>query len=299
MAAGTGSQARGPAPASSVEQEATVGGTLRTRRLFGFDFVDDTTFDTVVDRIVSEQPDDGRLPLVVTPNVDDIVQLHGAQYADLLDAERRARYVLPDGQPIIWTSRLGGTPLAGRLPGSSLFPPLWSRLVAGHRRVLLVASSDEVAAGLGAQYPELVTIVPPFFDVTDASQLQQVVASVTDLVRTHRPEFVFLGVGFPKQQRVALGVMAALAADRSTKGEGGARPGPPPMFLLLGGSFNMHLGLAKRAPAWVQRFGMEWFYRFLLEPKRLFRRYFLTDTRFLPMMIGEVRRLRRGSGRTS
>lgn len=254
--------------------------------MFGFDFIDDSGFGPTIDRLVSEQPDDGLLPLVVTPNVDDIVQLSSVSHTVLLAAEQRARYVLPDGQPIVWTSRLMGTPLTARLPGSSLFPPLWARLVQDRRRVFLLASSDQVADGLTAEYTDLVSLVPPFFDAEDPTQVRAVIQEAAGLIRRHGPEFVFLGIGFPKQQRVALGLLEELGADDD----------PHPLFLLLGGSFNMHLDLSRRAPEWIQKLGVEWFYRFLLEPRRLFRRYFLTDTKFLPMMIREVSAARRARG---
>ena len=63
---------------------------------------------------------------------------------------------------------------------------------------------------------------------------------------------------------------------------------PMPIFLLLGGSFEMYLGTTKRAPTWMQRVGLEWFFRFLMEPKRLFRRYFVTDTRFVWLLAREL-----------
>ena len=89
---------------------------------------------------------------------------------------------------------------------------------------------------------------------------------------------MFLGISFPKQQRIAL----ALVDELRRTGE------PMPIFLLLGGSFEMYLGTTKRAPSWMQRFGLEWFFRFLMEPKRLFRRYFVTDTRFVWLLAREL-----------
>jgi N-acetylglucosaminyldiphosphoundecaprenol N-acetyl-beta-D-mannosaminyltransferase len=253
-----------------------------TRRLFGFDFISEVGPASVAERIMGVQPVDDRLPLVVTPNVDDLVQLSHPVHSRLAAAERRARYVLPDGQPIVWTSRLAGTPLRRRLPGSSLFPELWRRAIDGRRGVLLITASDEVAAGLRAEYPDAVTYTPPMFNVADRDVVERIVGDCADLVERHGSEFVFTGVGFPKQQHLALGLLEEL----------GRRGLPLPTVLLLGGSFNMHLGLIRRAPRWVQQAGLEWFYRFLHEPRRLFRRYFIMDVRFLPMMIREARTVR-------
>ena len=254
-----------------------------TRNLFGFDFIDDADLAATAARIAGNQPVDGRLPLVVTPNVDDLVRLSQPAHAGLLRAEQQARYVLPDGQPIVWTSRLGGTPLTARLPGSSLFPLVWQRLIDAGAPAVVVASSGEVAAALTEEHPGARAVVPPFFDPADRSAVESVVDRCVDAVVDSGARHLFLGIGFPKQQHIALGVLEKF----TTKGD------EPPLVLLLGGSFNMHLGLVRRAPLWVQRSGLEWFYRFLLEPRRLFRRYFVTDVAFAPMMVREVLRLRR------
>lgn len=286
MAVGTGGSAAA-GRRGGADQDPGPLAPVCTRRLFGFDFISDSDPAATIDRILARQPDDGRLPLVITPNVDDIVRLHRSDAADLLRAVRRARYVLPDGQPIVWTSRLAGRPLRARLPGSELFGPLWRGIIDGDRRVLLVTSSEAVADGLRAELPDAVTYTPPFFDVGDAAAIDDVVAHCVELIQRRRPEFVVTGIGYPKQQRVVLGIMARLE-DQGI---------PPPTFLLLGGSFNFHLGLTRPAPAWIKRIGAEWFHRFLSEPRRLFRRYFVTDVHFLPMMYREVRTARAARSR--
>jgi N-acetylglucosaminyldiphosphoundecaprenol N-acetyl-beta-D-mannosaminyltransferase len=122
------------------------------------------------------------------------------------------------------------------------------------------------------------------FDESDEAQLATVVEQCWEVMQEVGPEFVFIGISFPKQQRVALALI-----DRARE-HGQA----PPLFLTFGAAFEMYLGLHRRAPHWVQRAGLEWLFRFALEPRRLFRRYFVTDVRFLPMLGREVRRLRRG-----
>jgi N-acetylglucosaminyldiphosphoundecaprenol N-acetyl-beta-D-mannosaminyltransferase len=258
-------------------------GSLPVVRLFGLDFIDDVDTAATVEHLVGPQPADGRLPLVVTPNVDQVVQCARAELSDVRHAQQRARYVLPDGQPIVWTSRLAGTPLRSRLAGSELFPPLWRRLIADRRRVVLVTPTDDAARGLLAEYPDAAAWTAPWFDAEDRAASADVADRVTELVQEHRAEFVFIGLGCPKQDRLAASVLERLATDDT----------PPPLVLLVGASFNMHLGIVPPAPEWTKRLGLEWFYRFLCEPRRLFRRYFVTDVQFLPMMVREVRRVRR------
>jgi N-acetylglucosaminyldiphosphoundecaprenol N-acetyl-beta-D-mannosaminyltransferase len=251
---------------------------LATRRLFGFDFISDTTFEATIDRILGPQPVDDRLPLVVTPNVDDLVRLAEPAHAELAASERRARYVLPDGQPIVWTSRLLGEPLGARLPGSTLFPLLWKRLASENRRVVVVAPSARIGWRLHREHSRARVVVPPVFDADDAVAVASVVAACASAIEAVHAEFVILGISFPKQQRVALDLVARLRQARSTM----------PLFLLLGGSLDLYTGGTRRAPEWMQAIGLEWFFRFLCEPRRLFRRYFVTDVRFAHLFANEL-----------
>jgi N-acetylglucosaminyldiphosphoundecaprenol N-acetyl-beta-D-mannosaminyltransferase len=274
MAAATVSEHRreAGAPASSP--------ALRSgpRPLFGFDFIGDQDMASIVDQVLAAQPTDDRLPFVVTPNVDYIVRLREPSLADLAEALPRARYVLPDGQPIVWTSRLLKPSLKSRLPGSSMFPVIWKRVVADRRPAMIVASTKETADLLRRELPDVGVVVPPHFDAANPAELAPVVQACLATIRELRPEFVFVGISFPKQQRIAM----ALVDELRRSGE------PMPLFLLLGGSFEMYLGMTKRAPSWMQRLGLEWFFRFLMEPRRLFRRYFVTDMRFAWLLAREL-----------
>jgi N-acetylglucosaminyldiphosphoundecaprenol N-acetyl-beta-D-mannosaminyltransferase len=261
-----------------------------TRELFGLPFIDDTTVDGTVARLLAPQPDDDLEPIVYTPNVDEVVRLEGNTYNGIEPRLRRARYVLPDGQPIVWASRLLGAPLQARLTGSDLVPPLWQQLAADGRATVVVASSEEIAAHLRAENPAAVTYVPPFFDPTDHDALAGVVDSVEDAIARSGADHVFLGVSAPKQQHIAFGVI-----DRLRSASGRAPSGRSPVFLLIGGSFNMYTGEVRRAPRWMRRIGAEWLFRFLLEPRRLFRRYFVDDSRFVAIVGRELRRRRRAS----
>jgi N-acetylglucosaminyldiphosphoundecaprenol N-acetyl-beta-D-mannosaminyltransferase len=253
-----------------------------TQRLFGFDFINDSDCARTVERILGGQPRDRWLPMVVTPNVDDIVRLNQPRHAGLADAERRSRYVLPDGQPIVWISRLAGRSLAGRLPGSSLFPALWEQVSRDRRRAVVVAPAASVGEALRREHPDVAVVVPPYFEADDDAQLRDVVAECRHQIERVDAELVFIGIGFPKQQRIALAVIDQLqAAGR-----------PLPLFLLIGGSIDLYLGRVPRAPDWIQRLGLEWFYRFLREPRRLFRRYFVTDMKFFPLAAKELFRAR-------
>ena len=255
---------------------------LRTRRLFGLDFVDDVSVDATVERLLAPPATEAREPVVFTPNVDTVVRLGELESSGVAHRLRNARYILPDGQPIVWASRLLKQPLRSRLAGSDLVPPLWRRILAEGRTPMVIASCEEVAASLRAELPSLAVYVPPVFDPEDPSAFADIVGATADVLDRADPEFVFVGISYPKQQLLAFALIDQLRQQ-------GRRP---PVFLLIGGSFDMYVGRTRRAPAWMQRVGAEWFFRFLLEPRRLFRRYFVEDVRFLSIVGRELRAAR-------
>ena len=251
----------------------------RTRHLFGLDFIDDVSVDATVERLLGPQGSEDGEPVVFTPNVDTVVRLGQLESSGVAQRLRNARYILPDGQPIVWASRLLKQPLRSRLAGSDLVPSLWRRIVAEGRTPMVIASCDEVAEALRAELPSVVVFVPPVFDPADPSGFSDIVSATANVLHGADPEFVFVGISYPKQQLLAFALIDQLRR----------RGRRPPVFLLIGGSFDMYVGRTPRAPAWMQRVGAEWFFRFLLEPRRLFRRYFVEDLRFLSIVWRELR----------
>ncbi len=258
---------------------------LKRTRIFHLDFINDTSFDAVLHSILhfhGEFPDsNNKLPLLFTPNVDDVVKLNQQKYADVAERLYRSFYILPDGQPIIWASKLLGKPLARRLPGSELFPLLWKLLTGNNKRIVLVAPSEEVGSMLRREYPALEYYVPPFFEADDREALQKITADLLKLCNVFQPEYVFLGIRFPKQNYIAFALLEHLEQQGLPKHK-------MPLCLLLGASYEFYLDIKKRAPAIWQKMGMEWFFRFTQEPGRLFKRYFIDDMQFVGIFIKEL-----------
>lgn len=261
---------------------------LARRHLFGLDFIDAPDVTSVADALLDDtavaaalERIDGRLPVVVTPNVDHLVRLDRQADAVAARIVSGAAFVLPDGQPIVWASGWLGAPLRARLPGSSLVGELWPRLVDAGTRVAVVATSHEVASAVEGDSPAALAVVAPQLDLADRDAFDSFVADVADRIAAHRAELVFVTLGFPKQCNIIDGVLARWPSDL-----------PPPLCFAVGASFDMRYGIVKRAPDWVQRIGMEWFFRFVQEPRRLFKRYFVDDLHFARMVARE-RRARR------
>ena len=274
---------------NAVRPDPTQADDLRRSVLFGLQLVDAESLAPVLAAVLSRnvRPDPDHLSVLVTPNVDIIVMLDGEPDSVEADVFRRAQYVLPDGMPLVATSRFFGPALRARLTGSGLFELLWPRLAAEERPTVVVCADDELRLRLSATYPGAGFVVPPFFDGRSDEELGEVADLVMADVDVARTEYVLIGLGHPKD--------ALLANEILLRWPPGQRP---PLILGLGGSFAMYAGLTKRAPDFVQRIGAEWLYRFVQEPGRLFTRYFVRDIGFFGVLwreyrgVGRIRRER-------
>jgi N-acetylglucosaminyldiphosphoundecaprenol N-acetyl-beta-D-mannosaminyltransferase len=254
---------------------------IRRRQLFGLDFVDERDLERVAeDIVVHERTEDAALPVVVTPNVDYLVRRANAPEAAqrVLD---KARWCLPDGQPIVWTSRLVGRPLAARLPGSTLVEVLWNDPATRQQPVTVIASSESIGNSVRSSRPDAQVIVAPLFsgDADVASFVEEHVEAIVEV----GPQLVFVAIGFPPSLVLIDAFLERWPPDVAT-----------PVFLAVGASFEMLFGVRKRAPQWVQRAGLEWLYRVFQEPRRLFVRYFVHDAAFLPLVLREWRQRKSG-----
>lgn len=252
--------------------------THATRHLFGCDFVTGATIEQLADELLRDASGPRRpWSCTVTPNVDHLVRydVHDAEF----DVARHATLVLPDGMPIVWASRWLGRPLERRLAGSDLFAALWPRIARQGVPTVVVASSDEVADGLRAEFPAARFVVPPFFDPDDDAAVDAVVDRIVEECAAVEARFLFIGVSMPKHH-----LLAARLRDRWSGAD-------CPHVLLVGASADFYLGLAARAPGWMQRSGLEWLHRLLSDPRRMARRYLVDDPRFIGLVLRERRRL--------
>lgn len=252
---------------------------LARRQLFGHDFVDESDLRNVaLDLLASVDEPDAAPRVVVTPNVDHLVQTPSIPRVAQAVVDQ-ARWCLPDGQPIVWASRLLGEPLAARLAGSSLVELLFTDSTLAFGPSVVIASDEVVAERLRGSVPETLAIVAPRLQVDDHAAIGGFVAAHLTAIVDHRPQIVFVGIGFPKDLLV-IDALLARWPDRATR----------PIIVAVGASFEMLFGLRTRAPRWMQRAGLEWFYRFLQEPRRLFVRYFVRDPAFVVLVAREWRR---------
>ena len=208
---------------------------------------------------------------VVTPNIDHIVKLESDQLLQKVYAD--ADIILTDGKPMIWMSRLYGTPIKEKVSGSDLFPNL-CRLAAGKGyRVFLLGAAEGVAAkaalNLQNKFPGLIiagTYSPPFGFEKDEKELQNILRIVTEA----KPHILIVGLGCPKQEKFIYNYKDELNV---------------PVSLGLGASIDFEAGILKRAPKWMADHGFEWFYRIVQDPKRMAKRYFVDDMKIIRLFF--------------
>lgn len=234
----------------------------------GFCF-DSLSEEEVVGHIVSELSA-GRGGWLVNPNTD--VLRAAVREVELGNLVRSADLVVADGQPLVWASRLQGTPLPQRVAGSDLIHTLSAAAWRNRVRVLLVggnAGVAERAAGVMRKRMPGLDIgwhFPPHGFEKDPASLESVFAAV----QSAGPAIVFCGLGFPKQERLMKLLSSRFRAS---------------WFIGTGASLGFVAGESKRAPVWAQKAGLEWMHRLGQEPGRLAKRYLVHDMPFAARML--------------
>jgi N-acetylglucosaminyldiphosphoundecaprenol N-acetyl-beta-D-mannosaminyltransferase len=220
--------------------------------------------------------DAGRGGAVFTPNVDHIVK--AKRDLAFRAAYRAADLSFADGAPLVWASRLLGSPLPERVAGSDLVLPLAQRAARRGWRVYLLGgaagdaarAADVLARRFGLA---IVGVDAPLIDLGPAGAAES--RAAVERVRAARPHLVYVALGAPKQE---IWIHRHLADLR------------PAVALGIGASLAFVSGTLPRAPRWASRAGLEWLYRLAREPRRLWRRYLVDDVAFLPILVESWRR---------
>ena len=195
----------------------------------------------------------------MTPNLDNLFAV--SRDRELRDRALAAEIRVADGMPLVWASRIKGDPLPGRVAGSDLILELADEIAATGKRLFLLGgepgTAERAADTLRERSPGLQiagTYCPPHGFEHDGDEMARI---QTTLVAA-RPDFVYLGLPFPKASTLAAVLRQSL---------------PRAWCLGLGISFSFVCGEVDRAPKWMQKGGLEWLHRLRQEPRRLARRY--------------------------
>jgi N-acetylglucosaminyldiphosphoundecaprenol N-acetyl-beta-D-mannosaminyltransferase len=235
--------------------------------------LDGTGFDRITEgevvAVVREAIASGRGGRIVTPNVDILrqAQTNNRVRAYLDDAD----LIVADGMPLVWASRLTGTPLPERVAGSSLIWSLSEGLGKDGRSIFVIGGNPatpdaadgatRAAERLAERSPGLRiagTLCPEYGFERDKAVYAEFRAAVAEA----KPDLVFVGLGFPKQEKV----ITRLREDL-----------PEAWYIGCGAAVNFVAGDVDRAPRWMQRTGLEWAHRLTTDPGRLAGRYLKHD----------------------
>jgi N-acetylglucosaminyldiphosphoundecaprenol N-acetyl-beta-D-mannosaminyltransferase len=192
----------------------------------------------------------------------------------------RAFLNTPDGMPMVWLGRLAGHRAMGRVYGPDLMTLVMRESVAPGWRHFFYGgtngTAEQLRAVLTEKFPGLQvtgTYEPPFRPLNDTEQ-----AALTAQVAAAMPDMFWVGLSTPKQERF----MAANLDRLDTT-----------LMLGVGAAFDMLAGTKSQAPRWMQRSGLEWFYRLCQEPRRLGPRYLRNNPLFALRVLGQLMGLRK------
>ncbi|MDK0565288.1 WecB/TagA/CpsF family glycosyltransferase [Clostridium perfringens] len=228
--------------------------------------VDNLTMDESLDRaeelILNKKPS-----YVVTPNVDHIVKLESDK--EFQDVYKNADLILTDGMPLIWISKMKGTPIKEKISGSDFFPKFCERASKKGYSLFLLGAAEGVALKAADNLKEKykgINIVGTYSPSYGFEKKDEEIKEIIKMVNAVKPDILAVGLGAPKQEKFLYKYRNDLNV---------------PISLAIGASIDFEAGNINRAPRWMQNCGLEWFYRLLKEPKRMFKRYIIDDLKII------------------
>lgn len=208
---------------------------------------------------------------IVAINVDVVMKIE--QDAYLKNITDQADMVLVDGKPLIWISKLHKRPVKAKISGSDLVPRLCEEAAKKGYTIFIIGGKEGIAeqakSRLEKQLPGIKivgTYAPPFGFEKDQKELDKINQMISDA----HPDLLIGCFGCPKQEKWIYENYKKYDATVS---------------VCAGATVDFLAGNVKRAPKWMSDHGLEWFYRFTQEPKRMFRRYFVDDVKILKLII--------------
>ena len=183
-----------------------------------------------------------------------------------MNVQNSAVMVLPDGKPLSVVERRKGFSEACKVSGPDIMHMMMQEDFNKYRHFFYGSTNevlDSLKTQLTAANPEIQIAgmySPPFRPLTKEED-----ADIIKMINDTKPDFIWIGLGAPKQENWMY--------EHHGKLNG--------IMLGVGAAFEFHAGTVKRAPLWMQKCGLEWFYRLTQDPKRLFKRYLVTNTKFI------------------
>jgi N-acetylglucosaminyldiphosphoundecaprenol N-acetyl-beta-D-mannosaminyltransferase len=211
-------------------------------------------------------------------NVHSVIE--SQQNAQLMETLNSCDLNVPDGMPIVWLGRSQGHDLPRRVYGPDLFIEFCRDTQDKHYRHFFYGGTPDVVEALvhklKEKFPEFQVagyFSPPFRPLTPPEDLQ-----VIDMINAASADVLWVGLGCPKQE---LWMQEHHESIRVAA------------IIGIGQAFNIYAEKLRQAPRWMRENGLEWLFRLLLEPRRLWRRYLVTNTEFIVRLLLETLRVRK------
>lgn len=241
-----------------------------TNRILGVNIAITNMQETV--NLIMDHLEDIRGQFICLSNVHTTVMAEkDAEYRKI---QNSAFLALPDGSPLALVQRLRGYRSAEQVAGPDLMPALWKATeYTAYSHYFYGSTPETIEAlqkNLGSRYPELKIAgmeAPPFRPLTEEEDRQAV-----ERINASGADFVWVGLGAPKQEKWMYEHRGRIHG----------------VMFGVGAGFDFHAGTVKRAPDWMRRHYLEWLYRLVQDPKRLWKRYVQTNGKFLLLSVKDA-----------
>jgi N-acetylglucosaminyldiphosphoundecaprenol N-acetyl-beta-D-mannosaminyltransferase len=237
--------------------------------LLGLSF-DVVTIETAVDRCLEFCRAPRATHTVITANASHLCMMR--HDPELALACRAAHLIVADGMSVVWALRASGQPAPERVAGVDLMARLLTAAGERRLRVYFLGAKREVVTALveksRVQHPgiEIVGVRDGYFGVDDH-------LDIVEEIRASRAHILFVGMPSPFKETWSERHRQCLEV---------------PVIMGVGGSFDVLAGFIRRAPRWMQTLGLEWFWRLLMEPRKLWKRYLTTNVEFIWLTSREI-----------
>lgn len=233
-------------------------------------YIDNVTMKEAIDYI-EDCVSNRKIGHVITPNVDQMVRIEKDEYFKKIC--NNAELLLVDGTPLMWIAKWYGTPLKEKICGSDLVPELCRIAAKKNYKIFLLGAAEGVAAkaalNLEKKFPGL-NIVGTYSPPYGFEKSQVEINKINEILKNSKADLLFVGMGVPKQDIFIYENMNIYDI---------------PMSFSIGATIDFEAGVQKRAPRWINRMGLEWFFRLISDPKRMFKRYILNDMKIFKLAI--------------
>lgn len=243
--------------------------SINTNRINLFNtYVDNLTFQEAKEKVDLLIQTEGN-HYVVTPNTDIIVKMQDDP--ELKKICNNADLILTDGQIVVQLSKYLGSPIKERVCMTDFVWDVFDLAVEKNYKVFLFGGKEDVlakaTANIKRKVPKL-NIVDSYSPPFGFEKNEKKLAEANKRIKKSGADILIVFLGCPKQEKF-------IAANKDIY--------QVPISITMGGCVDFIAGEVKRAPVWMQKVGLEWFFRFLQEPRRMFKRYFIDDIRIFSL----------------